>query len=175
MHLVFVYLILVITALNVWCEKSYCHIREMSLAMYKKHCWIKKKNVMFFVLRLNAIDTYIVFLSNIIYLNIRIRTYTCVDLAIKLALFLGLWWLTSLSTIFQLYRDGYFYWWGKAEYPEKPIDLLQVTDKIYRVHVAMNGVRTHNLNDDTHWLYRYQLPHDHDGLHIKLFFLFFFY
>jgi len=29
---------------------------------------------------------------------------------------IGLWCLTTLSTTFQLYRGGHFYWWRKSEY-----------------------------------------------------------
>jgi hypothetical protein len=44
---------------------------------------------------------------------------------------LGVWCLTPLSSIFQLYRGCQFYWW-------------------YRVQLAMSGIRTHSVIGDRH-------------------------
>ena len=62
----------------------------------------------------------------------------------------ALWYLTPLSTLFQLYRGVQICWWLKSEYPEKITDLSQVTDKLdrillYRVHPTWVGFKLTTL------------------------------
>ena len=73
------------------------------------------------------------------------NAYTCGMFTIRFMLELGLWYITPLSTIFQLYRGGQF---SLVE------DLSQVTDTLYyimlyRVHVAMSGIQAHDVSNYT--------------------------
>ena len=64
---------------------------------------------------------------------------------------LGLWCLTPLSTIFQLYR---FNGGGNRSSQTLGKSLKTYLKNVFRVHLAMSGIRTHNFNSDRHWLHR---------------------
>jgi hypothetical protein len=51
---------------------------------------------------------------------------------------LELWCFMQISTVFQLYRGGQFYWWRKSG-----------------VHLAIIGIRTHNFSGDRHYRFVY--------------------
>jgi hypothetical protein len=63
--------------------------------------------------------------------------------------------LMPLSAIFQLYHGNQFQWWKKPEYQERTTDHGKATGKLYhitlyRVHLVMNEVPTHNFSGDRH-------------------------
>ena len=59
--------------------------------------------------------------------------------------------LTSLSTIFQLH-DDWFYWWTKPEHPEKIINMPPV-HTLHSVCMATDRNSTHNLSGNRYHLY----------------------
>ena len=68
---------------------------------------------------------------------------------------------TTKSILFSSYSNkirpcgDQFNCWRIVEYPKKRTHLVQIIDHTYhmilhRVHLAMNGVRTHNFGGDMH-------------------------
>ena len=82
--------------------------------------------------------------------------YSCDPIHSRLILVVSLfvWWcLTSLSTIFQLYRGDQFYWWRTQRKTNRPVASHWQTLSHNVVHLALIEIRAH-ISGDRHWLHR---------------------
>ena len=65
----------------------------------------------------------------------------------------GIWCLTPLSTIFQIYRGGQFlFWWRKPENPAATRHWQTLLHNVVSSTLRLSGIRTHNVSGDGHWL-----------------------
>ena len=70
----------------------------------------------------------------------------------------ALWYLMPLSTIFQLYCGGEFYWWTKSEFPEKTTDMpvshwQTLSHYVVSSTPHLSEILTHNVSGDRYWLH----------------------
>ena len=100
-------------------------------------------------LKTSTLNHYIVKMSDGIRHHTGAYTRQSIITFIKM---LFVWWcLTPLSTIFQLYRGGLFYWWRTRRKP--PTCRKSLTNSHNVVHLALIEIRTH-ISGDRHWLHR---------------------
>ena len=123
--------------------------------------WTKTTNFIEYINERVLTTTIVIwFCNSVTRIKYKINKFCIRNVMLRIQLGLGLWYLTHFQQYFSYIRQ--FYWWRKPEYPAKTIDLPQVTDKLYliiirimlyRVHLAVNVVRTHNfsVNPTTIW------------------------
>ena len=68
--------------------------------------------------------------------------------------------LTPLSTVFQLYLGGQFYWWRKSWVPGEnhwPVasHWQTLSHNVVSKILRLSGIWTHNISGERHWLHLY--------------------